>query len=116
MVRAYQLSGFLLVQLELDLLAYQARCRAQKLAAGSQLPRTRHGWLLAHYRDTIKTRNNAIVQAVENFNRKRGQPVGVNVFNGTKSYAKCLSTVETNGEGEFVYRGANDPVWKRVGR
>ena len=104
------------MRLGLDLLSYQAKRRAKKLGPGEQLPRTRYSWLLAHYTDTIKTRNNGIVKAVEHFNRSRGQPVEVNVFKNAKAYARCLSTVDINDEGKIVYRGAHDPVWKQVGR
>ena len=118
MVRPHDLSATLIVRLGLDLLSYQARRRAQKLRPGEQFPRTRYGWLLSHYTDTIKIRNNAIVKALEDFSRNRGQPVGVNtnLFKNAKSYAKCLATIDVNDEGEIVYRGAHDSVWKRVGR
>ena len=116
MVRPHELSAMLVVRLGLDLLSYQAKRRSQKLSPGEQLPRTRFSWFLSHYNDTIRGRNNAIIKAVEDFNRSRGQPIGLNVFKNAKQYAKCLATTDINDDGEVVYRGAHDPVWKQVGR
>ena len=41
MVNAQSLSLVFVVALELDLLTYQARCRANTIKVGGQLPRTR---------------------------------------------------------------------------
>ena len=77
----------------LDLLAYQARCHANVIKQGGHLPRTRCGWLTVHYTDTIKCRNNGILQAVQNFNRSR-PPLDTTVFTGPRQYARCMAPIE----------------------
>ena len=92
MVRVQDLSGKLVVALELDLLSYQARCQMQEIQAGAQLPRTRYGWLA--------------------FNRERGLPADSKVFKDSTQYARCLAPIEVNDSDEIMYKSANDSVWK----
>ena len=111
MVLVHSLSSILVVALELDLLAYQARRKADDMRASCQLPRSRLGWLKSHYQDTVKKRSNAIVQAIQNFNRERGVPVDTVLFKNANAYAHCLAPIDINDAGEVVYRGAQDSVW-----
>ena len=112
MVVAHALSALLVIALEIDLCSYEARTRSSSiLQAGSQLPRTRFGWLKAHYNDTINKRKNMILNAVQSFNRNRGLPLDTQVFKNGNDYAKCLAPIEVL-DGEVFYRGASDPVWK----
>ena len=112
MVLIHALSAVLVIALELDLCSYEARTRSSsKLQAGSQVPRTRFGWLKAHYNDTIIQRKNALTNAVQSFNRNRGLPIDTHVFKSCNDYAKCLASIEVR-DGEVFYRGASDPVWK----
>ena len=69
MVASHELSANLVIALEKDLIAHQKRCRERVdvLTSGSQLPRTRYGWLIKHYRDCVKKRPNPIMQAVQDF-------------------------------------------------
>ena len=116
-VNIHNLDAVTVVALELDLLAYQARCRADLLRQGSQtsyVPRTRFGWLLAHFKDAANSRNNAISKATANFNRRRGVPVDSVLFKSPNQYAKCLASIELNDAGEIMYRGASDHVWKQI--
>ena len=110
----HNLSVLLVVALELDLLSYQARAKANLTQLGRQLPRTRFGWLKEHYSNTIINRNNDIIQAIQTFNRSRGFPVDTTVFKGANQYARCLCQIEVNEGGEVVYRGANDTVWSKI--
>ena len=113
MVASHELSAKLVITLEKDLNAYQKQCRDRvgSLATGSQLPRTRYGWLIKHYRDSMKRRPNPIMKAIEDFNRSRDKPVTEPVFKNDIQYAKCLAPLEINEFGMVVYRAASDPVW-----
>ena len=86
-VNVQNLSLLLVVALELDLLSYRARCTANLVReTGSQIPRTRLGWLTAHFKDTASSRNNGISQAISKFNRTRGVPVDTVVFKNQNEY------------------------------
>lgn len=117
MVLIHELSATFVIALELDLLAYQARKKLPStLSAGAQVPRTRYGWLIAHFRDTVRSRNNAIEKATLEFNRSRGVPLTTRVFKNKQQYARCLAPVEVDDDGAVVYLGAKDSVWATLCR
>ena len=66
MVASHELSANLVIALEKDLIAYQKRCRERVgvLASGSQLPRTRYGWLIKHYRFDVPINTEIVLKNV----------------------------------------------------
>ena len=113
MVKIHQLSAEFILALDIDLVTFKKTCKLPgKFVAGSQLPRTRWGWLMAHYQDCTNKRNDAIKKASQQFNRTRGVPIDTVVFKSPTQYARCLSAIAVNADGEVVYRGANDRIWK----
>ena len=112
MVQVQHLSLGLILTLQLDLISFKARA-LKNLGAGQQVPRTQHGWLRKHYSETIQNRKNDISEAIQKFNRSRGQPLDTPVFTNATQYARCLSQVEVNEANSVVYCGANNSVWRK---
>ena len=100
MVLVHELSSKLVKLLEQDYMAYQQTTMQKTIETGKQLPRTRFGWLQSHYISTTTRRNNTIVRAIENFNRRRGLPAEHVVFKNTKAYAKCMAPITLNDDDQ----------------